>query len=536
MPKSEFKLISVTPKMIAISFSLLIVGVIEIAILLLVIPIVNLMITPEKKFDSLYIGILKDLFKFEDDFYLLIIFLLLLFAKLILATISLRMMSNYLFTEKHRNSKKIFNDYVQSDFQRRGVLNLLTTELNQLLQFYYEPYFIILSETILLFAICLATVYQLGMPAIATLFCLLIVGSIYQMTSRKSMRKIGEKRLSAENSRVELIEATSKAFPEIKYFKKNIWISEQYSLQTECLQALESKHSFVIQMPRIFLEIIAIFALLIFSAFYYQMHGNTAQELAGAIALFSVALFKALPSLRRVAVALQNFSYSGPAVRKTYEFRKQICDNPLSVTEMNLQNPDNENAIILFHGKVQLKRRAFNKVFEAHSFQKGSCYLIHGRSGTGKSSYLHFLVDKFTATYPESVAALCRQDNILFPGTILRNIKLSEHELNPDSWKKLAWACDIAKVDWEPIDVLLKREVSFVSNTLSGGQVQRVCIARALFHAKDIIFLDEFTSALDVNTEQSVVRNILNSGLTVIMVSHSPHILGMKGINKICLD
>lgn len=536
MTGNEIKLIRITPKMIAISFSLLVVGVMEVALLLLVMPIVNLMIIPDKASDDVYIEFLKNIFKFENNLYLLIIFLSFLLIKLILASISLKMMSNYLFMEKHRNSEIIFSEYIESTFQRRGVLNLLTTELNQLLQFYYQPYFIILSEAIILFAISLAVVFQLGAPAIATLFFLLLLGVIYQMTLRKSMRKIGEKRIFAEDARVELIESASKAFPEIKYFRKERWIRKQYSLLTESLKNLEARHFFVIQMPRIFLEVIAILTLIVFSWFFYIINGSASEELAGAIALFSVALFKALPSLRRVAVSMQNFSYSGPAVRSTFEFRKQLCGDPLSSSETKRKTISNEERIILSHGEVQLKRKNFRKVFGAYSFEKGSCYLIHGRSGTGKSSYLQFLIDKFTETYPGNVAALCRQDNILFPGTILRNIQLSEAELDPVSWKKLNWACDIAKVDWEPLDDLLKRETSLVSNSLSGGQVQRVCIARALFHATNVIFLDEFTSALDANMEKSVVRNIINSGLTVIMISHSRQILEMSGISKICLE
>ena len=57
---------------------------------------------------------------------------------------------------------------------------------------------------------------------------------------------------------------------------------------------------------------------------------------------------------------------------------------------------------------------------------------------------------------------------------------------------------------------------------LSGGQVQRIGLARALYLSSDILILDEATSALDQETESELIANIhsLNSGITVIMVAH----------------
>ena len=57
---------------------------------------------------------------------------------------------------------------------------------------------------------------------------------------------------------------------------------------------------------------------------------------------------------------------------------------------------------------------------------------------------------------------------------------------------------------------------------LSGGQIQRIGLARAMYHKKEIIFLDEFTSSLDDYTERKILSFLkdLNNDLTIVIVSH----------------
>ena len=65
---------------------------------------------------------------------------------------------------------------------------------------------------------------------------------------------------------------------------------------------------------------------------------------------------------------------------------------------------------------------------------------------------------------------------------------------------------------------------------LSGGQIQRIGIARAIYHQSDILIFDESTSALDFTTEQKIMDEIINlkNKKTIIIISHKISIL------KIC--
>jgi ATP-binding cassette subfamily B protein RaxB len=62
-----------------------------------------------------------------------------------------------------------------------------------------------------------------------------------------------------------------------------------------------------------------------------------------------------------------------------------------------------------------------------------------------------------------------------------------------------------------------------MGKNLSGGQVQRLVMARALYRRPAILFLDEATSHLDVGTESRVLQNIEAQDITVISVAHRPN-------------
>ena len=67
------------------------------------------------------------------------------------------------------------------------------------------------------------------------------------------------------------------------------------------------------------------------------------------------------------------------------------------------------------------------------------------------------------------------------------------------------------------------------ASKISGGEKQRIAIARSLYKNFDLLFLDEFTSSLDVKTEEKIIGNIMNkySDKTLIVISHKQSTLKM---------
>ncbi len=187
-------------------------------------------------------------------------------------------------------------------------------------------------------------------------------------------------------------------------------------------------------------------------------------------------------------------------------------------------------------------------------FEKGQLYVIVGKSGAGKSTVLSLISGLDTATSgsicyggtdmkaldrdkyrAESIGVIFQGYNLLTNATALENIILSMNISGSKEKNKREYALDLLRkvgIDEETA----KRKVL----KLSGGEQQRVGIARALSHNPDIIIADEPTGNLDSDTEENIM-NILQdlahtTGKCVIIVTHSKSVASyadeLLGLNQ----
>lgn len=173
---------------------------------------------------------------------------------------------------------------------------------------------------------------------------------------------------------------------------------------------------------------------------------------------------------------------------------------------------------------------------------QGEMVALCGESGKGKSTLLHLLtgvlhpqsgrlyiehsdgitdLDETTRT----VFSYVPQRSMLISGTIAQNICFTE----PFDKERLYECAEIACIK-DFILSLADKEDTVLGEEgggLSGGQIQRLAIARALYCKTDVLLLDEATSAIDEDTEQKVLANIRNMGTTTIVVTHRSTAIAM---------
>lgn len=173
------------------------------------------------------------------------------------------------------------------------------------------------------------------------------------------------------------------------------------------------------------------------------------------------------------------------------------------------------------------------------TLKKGQITAIIGESGCGKSTLIHLLqniypiasgkiyIGSVDITQVENnslrkIVGVVPQKVELFKGTIVENICLGD--LDPDMNNVLQICQDVGlKQLIESLPEGLFTDVGENGALLSGGQKQKIALARVFYRKPEIVILDEATSSLDSNSEEqifSAIYNLKNQGKTVIMIAH----------------
>lgn len=256
---------------------------------------------------------------------------------------------------------------------------------------------------------------------------------------------------------------------------------------------------------------------------FLQLSGSVASAFSALAALVPSAITTATAAGRVMAIMDLPVEESGD-VAAAETFVRTYGNTPLSVqmSDVSYSYQGGEDVLTDSH-------------FRADS---GEIVAVIGPSGEGKTTLLRLLLGIVTprqgqvrlcANDDTSIAvspttrqlfAYVPQGNTLFSGTVAENLRL----LCPDAtdeqlYEALRLACaeDFIRRLPAGLDTPIKEQGNF-----SEGQIQRLCIARALLSDAPILLMDEGTSALDTETERQVLENVLRSreGRTCIVTTH----------------
>lgn len=271
--------------------------------------------------------------------------------------------------------------------------------------------------------------------------------------------------------------------------------------------------------------------------------GDSVEQIAANIAVFGVVASRGIPLINRMSVLVSNYSAVLPYVTGL----NTLCDG---LKTHQLPDPDPEhsgngdaNWSNLKLVVPKLTPRGAEKTILRDidiTLSKNKAYGIAGPSGAGKTSLIDVLlgfspvsssaifmdgrsIEEFGKAQFKRKIAYVPQQPFIIEGTILDNIVFGQPEAELD--KEFIWEC-LAKVALDDFvrsqPQGLDSNVGDGGNRLSGGQRQRLAVARALYTRPELLVLDEVTSALDMVSEQHLLKTIYNlkGNLTLVVIAH----------------
>jgi ABC-type bacteriocin/lantibiotic exporter with double-glycine peptidase domain len=457
---------------------------------------------------------------------------------------------NFLKQMDIENSKKLFRKYVYSPFLFHVYNNPseLTQNLNDIRRtttviFGFST---IIREILIILSISFVIIFS-NIKLFLLLFLLLFVPVIFLLTFFKNILvKKGE---IARIFRTKRLITISESFNNIKFIKlRNFenFIVEYFNKYNFKAMHQDMISTFISKIPRIVLETFSILTILIIVYFLYFSFGDI-KKILPILTLLIVSVVRLIPSVGNIIVALNNYKYNYASF-KNFEilFQKKLD------LEKNRINQSYEEKLI-FNEKVTIKNISYrypNKqklIIENFNYEikKNEKIGIYGKSGIGKSTLLNLILGLIT---PTKGKILC--DNI----QIERNLKNWNSKIGYVPQKitlfdetiinNICFGTDNKEIDVKHLDAVIKQteledfiknlpekfdtKVGHEGNIVSGGQLQRIGIARALYNKPEILILDEPTSSLDNTIEKAIIKSLFNiKEITIILVSHNKSIIEM---------
>jgi ABC-type multidrug transport system fused ATPase/permease subunit len=363
---------------------------------------------------------------------------------------------------------------------------------------------------------------------------LLVLIGLYA-TRRLKIRAMGIERRSQELS-VVVGEQASGILANMKsVFASNnslTWTTQLLDT-VKTLYTLRSQQLLVGPKNRLTLDLVSAFGLLALVSWALLSPNNIS-----SVALTAMALYRAMPRLQVLQQSLLN-----ARIQKTWvdRWQKVISEFKVDLGIEEDSHPLYPNWQKVTLTGLELSQDGVKMMAQAKSlsFNRGEVIKISGQSGSGKSTLLDTLlgllvpletsvhvddekVENF-ALWKLSEIAYVPQSDMLGAGT-LREVLCSGNSIISDTeiWNSLKLTAVDEMVYARPEQ--LDTEIVSVWSDLSGGEKQRLSIARAILKRPSILILDESTSALDHQTEQKIYSNISalarQTRMTVFVISH----------------
>lgn len=431
-------------------------------------------------------------------------------------------------------NSKLFKNFLSLDISQfkskssSKIISSILAKNNAVSKLVLLPVIVLITNSIFFFCIFVVILIINKIVYLLICICIILFYSLIVYFSNGIITKIST---SLNEEQTKLFRFLSQSFSNFKDIK--VYNLQNYFLDKFNTSELKFKRSsFISSMlsifPRFALEIILLIFVCII-IIHYQYSEKVIDELIPLLGIALVASYKLMP-----------------IAHSSYNSLINIKSNMENLIEINshLKNYTKYENI----KKINLKNITLDKIsfgYENLLFKNvdliinaGDRIAIWGKSGTGKSTLVDLIAGYIKPNsgrilvngteidfekYNSFLTNFCTisQHSTLFEGSILYNICLDKKK-NEEKLKQAVKTSNLYE-DFKLFSINLDTLVGENGSKLSGGQIKRVLIARAIYSGKRILILDEVTSGLDEKSNRQIMNTIFNldKRITIIFITHN---------------
>lgn len=384
-----------------------------------------------------------------------------------------------------------------------------------------------------------------------TSLCLIILGIfsfLFNIFINKNVKKWGELRQKFAGLKLKELQQGFGSIRDIKIHNKQNFFLNSFSDKNFNESEYNYRNSFISSLPRILFEWITIASTL--GILFYASLNNSVENFLPILAAFALAAYRIIPSITRILQANQSLKYMFPIMKpyikqnKSQDTNKKQIKNVNSIKKNVKQFKDNFNEIKFIDLSFKFDN-SDNYILKNINFsiKKNDFIGIYGKSGTGKTTLVNLILglykpsegnilcgskEIFSDIYSwRKLLSFIPQNVYIIDDTIKNNIAYGDNKKLQDN-KKIISSLEKSNA-LEFVNNLkdsLDTKCGEFGEFFSGGQRQRLAIARAFYNDADIYIFDEFTNFLDEKNESEIINEISKmNNKTRIIVSHNQKVL-----------
>ncbi|ARF16324.1 thiol reductant ABC exporter subunit CydC [Sporosarcina ureae] len=435
--------------------------------------------------------------------------------------------------------------FIRSRFQTGDLLGALADDIEHLQDVYIRTLFpTVIGLFLFSFSVIVLAVYDWKFALIMAVL-LAIVTFVYPMLSLYIMKK---NQLQSKKLHSQLYNTMTEGI-----FGLRDWIISGRKEQFLASFKEESHASHAIDKKLAYWQQSRTMQLQIFSGLLVLVVGVWAGQQAATgslaptyIAAFTLVTLPILEGLIPVSFAIERL----PAYEASLQRIDNIHKQNTTVNQIALELDDvDEVSIVLddvsyrYEGEQEHAVRNISLVI-----QPGEKIAVLGKSGAGKSTLIQLLLgtvqptsghvhvnEQSASLYGDSmyeIMSVLNQKPYLFATTVLNNIKLGKASATIEDVQRVAEQVGLYEY-LQSLPEGLKTQMEETGQRFSGGERQRIALARILLKQTPVVILDEPTVGLDPVTEHSLVETLHHSleDKTVVWITH--HLMGMEKMDRI---
>lgn len=497
--------------------------------------------------DSFLLRTLKKIFPHHTQYDNVIIIgsaLLLIFIFKTIASIFINKVNISFSTQQDASLRaKLMKKYQNMPYDQyincnsADLIQRIRVQVGELVYNGFIPLFRLLSESIVSLVVLAFLFYTSPFAMLLLTGLILLLLIIYDSVIKKQVTQAGRDSALHGAQLVKAIQESLGGFKEIKVLGIQKYFKDIVDKSVLAYSKSQERMLFLTFIPRYLLELVVVIFMVIYPLILIGLNQDL-DNIFATLGVFGVAAIRIIPSTNIIVQALTTLRYTKPAVEAVHD--------DLVGTEDNILIDDLERIVQDFKSlkleKVYYRYpRTTNWALSNINFEinSGDSVGFIGSSGSGKTTLIDVILNLLKpqqgqiffngmeiATNPVRVDqnfAYLPQQIFILDDTLRRNVAMGVEDSQIDDdrvFESLANAnlSSVLERLPEKLDTVLGEH----GVRISGGQRQRVALARAFYHNRNILVMDESTSALDTETESEIVENIkmLRGQKTLIIIAH----------------